>query len=153
MLTFSRAEHRRARGFTLLELLTALAILSFSALAIGALARTPSDDAIAADAAREIAQALTRGKSKAALRGEDIDIAIDVASGEYWIAGSDQKSALPEQIKISAQVAREVSDDADIAVVRFLPDGSSTGAEFVLSIGAAERRVSAHWLTGVIRVE
>lgn len=141
-------------GYTLLELLTVLAIISVM-IAVTAGYRSFGNDGLRAKNAGELVrQELIRMRSKARLEGTVTGLRlghdglslIDVAGHRRFEPGSG--------IEISFEPA---GDGALVGVPReilFYPQGGSTGGDFILRAGQAVERIQVDWLTArVARVE
>ncbi|HEX9462202.1 MAG TPA: GspH/FimT family pseudopilin [Alphaproteobacteria bacterium] len=146
------AEADRTRGFTLLELVVVLAIAAaLFALALPSGARQ-RDHAEMANAARTVAAALRATRSKAITVGRPAAFAIDIASARYGAAGARSAEQLPRGTQV-ALVTTETERRGDTTgLIRFYPDGSSTGGGVSLSRGGDHFQVLVNWLTGGVSI-
>lgn len=130
------------QGFSLLELIVALAILSLAAAAVVPLA-SPSGRSIEIDvAAREVAIALRAARSAAIYGNRETVFTIDAAAGRYW------SDAAPSPKDLPATISAALGGERTVGSIRFFPDGSAGGGTLVLrgSERAATIRIDA--LTG-----
>lgn len=127
----------RARGFTLIELLVVLAILGalLAMLPTGLGAALPGLRFHAA--ARELALALRAARVQAVVGGSARSVALDGAG-------------LPSGTTLALD--RRAGSDAP-PVVRFYPDGSSSGAVIRLVQGSRAYRIEVDWLTGRVSLD
>jgi len=145
----SPIDRRTEQGFTLLEVLTAIMILSLLALSLGASMSGGRSRAVLSDAQSSLDEALIAARSTAQTRGVTTFVSFDLAGRRLRISTSSSWRLLPQQISISLVTASELTV-ADMPTVAFLPDGTSSGADITMSIGAqfVVRRID--WLTGAL---
>jgi general secretion pathway protein H len=127
----------RQDGFTLIEMIVVLAIL---ALIVGlVVARGPMHSARldAQAAAREVISALRLARGRAI--AEDRPVSVVLAPGRYQVEGLAAHT-VPSDVALSGN-----------AVIRFAPDGSSSGGTIAVRTAAASVTIMVNWLTG--RVE
>lgn len=146
-------EARPSAGFTLIELILALAVMGllagmatpvYSKLKAGAEYRS---------CVRQLMAGLISARQQAAEAGRDIAYSCDLAKR---ICGLDGKFSqhIPEAVTLKATVAGvELKDDA-VAGIRFYPDGGSTGGYFELvRAGGGGVRLRVDWLFGRLTQE
>lgn len=144
-------ENRQA-GFTLIETLVVLAIaalvFSVGALSLSALKGQSTPMKSAAEIAR-----LMNAVHMSAVRGTDAQsVAIDLKAKRVAVA---EKSGvqIPEEYSLSVVVGRETVTNRKSLEIFFLPDGTSSGAEILISgPGGDQARIDVNWLTGLARV-
>jgi general secretion pathway protein H len=142
----------REAGFTLLEMIVALIVVSI-ALALGGatLARrdmTPTP----VQAARAMQGLMLQARSDAVRAGGDRAVLVDVGARAYAYPADGRPVALPLGTEMRLQAAAAGGDDGR-ALVIFRADGSSSGADIRLSDGRhADARLAVNWLTGLPRL-
>jgi general secretion pathway protein H len=134
---------KRADGFTLAEVLAVLAILAMLALAIWPnLSGGKRSDL--AQAETTILNALRMAQAKAIGENRETRVEIDVN------ARLVNNEVLPSQLAIKV-LAGGHTENAEVAVFRFFPDGTSTGGEVEIRSTSASRLIAVNWLTGSVR--
>ena len=137
-------------GFTLLEMIVAVAILAVvAALAMPYFAR-PSDGVRLQAAVRELAGALRLTRTTAIARDTDMALEIDVERRTFQSPAVPQRSFAPD-IFARLTVAEPERSTASRGGFRFFPDGSSTGGDVVLVLRDQTARLCVDWLTGALR--
>jgi general secretion pathway protein H len=125
------------RGFTLLELMIVLAVLSLgAALALPWLGRQ-GQAASLAGAAQQLRVALAAARSAAIVEDREIVFSGDGAS--YRVDGVPY--ALPETPASPVEIGPQ-------ARISFFPSGGSSGGRLVLRDAAAQREIEVETLTG-----
>lgn len=141
----------RDDGFTLLELIIVLAIMGL----LGGILITRGPQRSAGlqtrAAAGALAQALRSARAEAIARNIDVNVAIDPA--RHLLAPD---GAAPRRLASGMEVAvlpGAIAGPGPVRIIRFAPDGSSSGGTILLGSGRRQLRISAQWLTGQVKVE
>lgn len=96
----------------------------------------------------DITAALATARYSAITSGQPTDVTIIPEQREYRMSNQRNKS-LPGAVSITAITAAELSDDERVAVVRFYPDGSSSGGNLSIQrANGAGVRLEVDWLLG-----
>jgi general secretion pathway protein H len=93
--------------------------------------------------------------ARAAARAANVEhaLTVDLARRRYWAEGVVGPRQLPGGVAMELTVPESERLGANAGRVRFLPDGSASGARFVLGDGRSVVSVSVDWLTGDVRLE
>jgi len=138
-------------GFSLLEMMIALAILTLAVTVVGvAFGRSSASYRFEA-AAQELAMNLREARARALRSGTDVALVIDVDTRLYRL-GADQPVQLPSDVGLSVVSAGEVMATARRPVISFSPDGGSTGGAITLSLEDRSTTVNVDWLTGAVEI-
>jgi general secretion pathway protein H len=134
-------------GFTLLEVLIALAVLSLAAVTIAGIAPQASDRAELMRTLARLDDAFGSARAEAIRTGGPTALVFDPLGHRFRQAKSTDWQAISPSVALNITSARELGS-ATMPVVAFLADGTTTGAEIVLETGgmAVVRRIG--WLTG-----
>ena len=139
----------RARGFSLIEITIAVAMMaSLTALATVQLA--PASEKMRVEAeAREIASILGEVRTRALTSGQPAAVTIDAAENRLIYGQPALERRLP------AMLALDVAPDGDgrrVQRIVFYPEGSASGGAFVLGGPTHRVSLSVNWLTARISV-
>jgi general secretion pathway protein H len=142
----SEAE-RSSAGFTLLEMLVVIAILTLAtAVAMPILAR-PSDGVRLQATARDLINALRLTREMAIARNAEIVLTIDVDKRTFASAAVRVQSFGPD-IAAALTFAEPERTARSTGGFRFFPDGSSSGGDVHFRLRGSEAKVCVNWLTG-----
>jgi general secretion pathway protein H len=140
------------RGFTLFELLVALAIASLiMALVVPVLMRGPGRRELDASA-RDVASSLRTTRALAISVDRPEGFVVDVDHGIYGPSARRPLHRLPRGVGISLTTTAGQVYDAATGTVSFFPDGSSTGGEVVLVGDGLRYHVLINWLDGQVTI-
>jgi general secretion pathway protein H len=140
----------RGAGFTLIEVIAVMLIIALVAsLAVTMMPGTGRAGLKALTL--QTAALLRRERLGAVLTGRDREVSLD---GERRVLVGDGGDivALPRDIVLDILGADELWSGRQ-AVVRFHPDGASTGAVLKLSREKAEYEIRVNWYTGGVAIE
>jgi general secretion pathway protein H len=142
---------RRARGFTLLEMLAVILLIGIAAAAVSISVTQGLASARINAASSELAAALRATRAQAIVRGQDQNFDVDTSANTYRdVRQHDVR--LPKGLRLSITSAKEDRPNDHTARIRFFPDGSSTGGRITLQSGRREWHVNVSWLTGDVAV-
>jgi general secretion pathway protein H len=150
MRPFARAA-RRSPGFTLIELVVALAVLGL-AVALVAGYRPLWSGGLGVEAtAAELAASLRLARSEAIARNRPVEFALDAAGHRYRVGGARFRP-LPASLSIAMLTIVGERRSAREGDIRFNPDGSSSGGRIVLAGSGRRVAVGVDWLTGRVAI-
>jgi general secretion pathway protein H len=142
---------KRARGFTLLEMLAVILLIGIAAAAVSISVTQGLASARINAASSELAGALRATRAQAIVRGQDQNFDVDIRANTYRdVRQHDVR--LPKGLRLSITSAKEDQPNEHTARIRFFPDGSSTGGRITLQSGRREWHVNVSWLTGEVAV-
>ena len=150
---------KNVRGFTLLELLVVLAIAGLLMAAVPPLISAVIPGAELKGATRGLAVSLREARFDAISRGVPVDVVFVADPAAYTIA-NEQARSLPRNAmlrvsNLSSSTAREPAYPVAMTEpfrLRFFPDGSSSGANILLSRGKHSYSISIGWLMSRITI-
>jgi len=139
---------RGEAGFSLLELLIALAILAL-ATTIAGVAFSRSSAGFRFDAAvQELALDLREAQARALRSGQDVALAIDLDKRTYRLQ-SDPSVQLPPDVELRVVSAGEAMAGSRPAII-FSPEGGSTGGAITMRFQDRSAVIAIDWLTGAV---
>jgi general secretion pathway protein H len=140
---------RRSAGFTLLEVVAVMAIIALTAsLSITAINGTGRVQLKAV--AMRTATLLRHERLSAILTGQVHDVSLDGQSRSL-VGDGGETVAIPRDVMLDLLGTDEVWSGRR-AVVRFYPDGASTGAALKLSREKAGYDIRVNWYTGSVAI-
>ncbi len=142
----------RPRGFTLIEM---MAVLMLMALIAGAVAFSLGSNLKGVKtraAVRDLTAAMRYTRGQAIVKHEQRALEIDVEARSYQAPGRPVIQ-MPEGLEMKLLTAATEQTGDSKGLIRFFPDGSSSGGRVTLKRGDHEWRVEIAWLTGEVRME
>jgi general secretion pathway protein H len=133
-----RANHDRANGFTLIEMIVVLAILGMMIGLVVTRGPLHSQHLDAEAAARGLAGALRVARGQAIAQHRPV--VVTVAANGYRVDG-EPSHAVPTDVALSGD-----------ATIRYAPDGSSSGGTIAVRGGTGRIGVAVDWLTGRVHL-
>lgn len=140
----------RAAGFTVLEMLVVLAIMASLVAISGPLLRGPPDRLQLQTTTRDILAALKSTRAAAIVRNSETTLVFDLDHGTFS-SPAVRASSYPESIHLNLKVALLEPEVTSRGSIKFFPDGSSTGADLVLTLRGRSAKICVNWLTGIAR--
>jgi len=139
----------RDGGFTLIEVAAVLLIIALVASLAITMTRGTGRTGLHA-LALETAALLRRERLGAILTGRDRDVSLDTER-RVLTGTSGDRVALPADVALDV-LGVDATWSGRVAVARFHPDGSSTGAVLKLSREKTEYEVRVNWYTGGVAI-
>ncbi len=144
---------KRNRGFTLLELLVVLLIVSLLIAVVPPLFSGAVPGTKLKAAARDLAVALRLARNQSITHNVETQVHLNLESPAYSI-GNQEPHPLPAGVELEVVSAPGQSVVPTTRhVVRFFSDGSSSGTLLTLSRGKLSYRLQVGWLTGRVTIE
>jgi general secretion pathway protein H len=147
-----RVNYRRAGGFTLVELIVVLVIVSLMLALVGTSISRNIKGAEMRTAARKVTASLRYTRTRAILTKTEQVFLIDTEALTYKAAEREQES-LPEGMNVELTTARSELTSETAGGIRFYPDGASTGGNMRLEANGRIYKVNVAWLTGEASLE
>ena len=139
----------QAAGFTLIEVIAVMLIIALVAsLAVTVMPGTGRAGLKAL--AHQTSSLLRRERLGAILTGHDREVSLD-GERRILVGASGDVVALPRDVVIDI-LGVDALWSGRQAVVRFYPDGASTGAVLKLSREKAEYEIRVNWYTGSVAI-
>ena len=147
----SRSEPRA--GFTLIEMIVVLTILGLMTVLIVANGTRVSPAVHARAAAEAISGALRSARSEALMSNRSVAFTLDVAGRSYqW--GQTPRQTLSDDLGLSLLTSRELlAVSGDAGLIRFDPDGGSSGGRVAIEGSGVVWWVGIDWLSGRVSTE
>jgi general secretion pathway protein H len=143
--------HVRPNGFTLLEMMVALAIVAIiSAMAVPFIGRDKGGVAMRTTA-RQIAGLLREARSQAVLKNHVEYLRVNIADGSFGLPERTPQR-LPRGVAMALTTTVEQARSPVEGTIRFYPDGSSTGGGVTLRQNGHDTLVLVDWLSGKTRI-
>jgi general secretion pathway protein H len=128
-------------GFSLVELIVVIAILSVALTAAVPLATSLRHSMALDVAAREVTLGLRAARSAAIYGNKEANFMLDGATGQYWSDVAPVNKRLPAQVVVS-------SAQRTVGQIRFFPDGGASGGTIVLREARRSAAIEIDALTG-----
>ncbi len=151
-MNVERQDYKSSRGFTLLEILVVLVIASLMISLVPPLFSGAVSSTQLKGSARDLAIALRETRSRAIIHNSEQLVYLDLETPRYRIANA-KPLTLPEDVTMAVEVVTGATvTEKTQHVVRFFPDGSSSGELITLSGGNRVYHLQLNWLTGSITI-
>jgi len=142
----------KAGGFTLVEMLVVLVIVSLMMALVGTSISRNISGAEMRTAASKVAAGLRYTRTQAILKKAEQVFLVDTEALTYQAAEREPEK-LPEGMKVELNTARSELTSETTGGIRFYPDGGSTGGNVRLEANGRIYRVNVAWLTGEASME
>jgi len=145
-------DFKTARGFTLLEIMVVMVIAGLMIALVPPMFSGAVSGTKLKGSARDLAIVLRETRSKAIIHNTEQLVHLDLKEPRYRV-GNSKPQALPANVDMAVEVVTgaRVEEEAQ-HVVRFFPDGSSSGELITLSGGKRAYYLQLNWLTGSITI-
>ena len=142
----------RAAGYTLVELLVVLVIASLLLAAVPPMLSAAMPGAEVKSAARQLAASLRYARHEAITQRREVALTLDLEERRYSIQGKERESRLPEGLSLALTTGHTEVIGKQRGMIRFFPDGSSSGGRIEVASGKRQSTVDVDWLTGRVAV-
>ncbi len=140
-------------GFTLLELVIALAILSLILAVVIPFVSLGTGRAEIKASARAIASELRLARSEAISQARAQTLIFDLQRKRFGQDRDNLANRLPDDVEMTLLTAESERLDQHQAGIRFFPNGSSTGGKVTIATDKLRFEVSVDWLTGKVVIQ
>lgn len=146
-----RGPRRRARaGFTLIELVVALAIAAGLAALVPPALGALRDGMNYRDTVREVFTGLRAARERARAEGHETRYLVDLARRRHGGDAAPLRE-LPEPLQLRVTVAGIEWSADQVGAIRFLPQGGATGGSIdVIRADRSGVRITVDWLSGAV---
>lgn len=133
------------RGFTLLEMLVVIVLISIAAGLVGFGLQQGLRSAKERQVVGQMVEALRSTRAKAIVNGSTEATVFDLRTLSFQ-APDRPKKHWPADLQVTLHTAEHAG-----SAVEFYPDGSSTGGNLLLASGSRRWRIDIGWLTGSVQ--
>ena len=144
--------HRRQSGFSLIEILVVLVLISLLFGLVGGSIYRNLDSVKIRRSGKEVLNGLRYVRAQSIVTHEEQFLEVDLEN-RTWQAADRAPQELPDGVDITLRTASMDILDDQRGRIRFYPDGSSTGGRITLLAGDRVWRINVGWLTGEIALE
>ncbi len=135
------------KGFSLIELLVVLTIMTAGMLAIAAAMPQFRPASTLESSATEIAATMRKARTLAITRASTVTVSVDRASRHYGIDGEGRMHSLPTSLEVAWRPRQSRLE------IRFHPDGTARGSTLSLSDGRERVKIFISPLTGRVALK
>lgn len=140
---------RRQRGFSMIELIVVIVLIAAATALAASVMSAGLPGQQLRNSSRELAAQLRYTRAQAIVTGKSQLFTVNARTRE-WQAPNRRHGKLRDEIKVLAAGARTEQTDADVAAIRFFPEGAATGGRIVLWRERAAWQIDVEWLTGEV---
>lgn len=139
-------------GFTLIEVLVALGILTLLLAIIPPLLPNVINSTKVKTATRDIAASLKLVRSRAISQQSEARLTLNVKDKSIYLGDQKKRLELPEGTELLLVTANTEQQSEDQGSILFFPDGSSTGGRIEVAYALDRFMIDVNWLTGKIKI-
>ena len=150
MIFFNPEQRRGDAGFTLLEMIAALALVALAVSLVMPRLSASRQSLRLRTLAVEMASNMKIARTEAMKTNTDTVFVLDTTNRSYSAAGAVPKKQIPREITVSFESQAAESNGPSRAGFRFRPDGTASGGSIKLQTGANTTAISVDWLTGAV---
>jgi len=144
--------HKSDSGFSMLEMLVVMLILSMTVSIAYFRFDTSKPEQTPFEYLQHLSTDLSAERAFALNSGVTIDVIFDLSS--RFIKGTQFQHEIPDHLKLIITTGKEAILAERTAHLRFMPDGSSIGAEIraIAKDDHPPATIKINWLTGTLRI-
>jgi len=142
----------RAGGFSLIELMVVMMLVSLLFAVVGVSVSRSIGGAEIRNAARDITAGIRHTRGQAIIQRQPQVFVVD-ADARTWRAAGKAAVELPDGLEITLETARSEMTGENAGGIRFYPDGASTGGSVKLLAQQREWVINVAWLTGEVSID
>ena len=139
-------------GFTLIEVLVVLGILTLLLAIIPPLLPNVISSTKVKTATRDIAASLKLARSQAISQQSEARLTLNVKDKLIHLGEQQKRLELPEGAELLLVTANTEQQSEDEGSILFFPDGSSTGGRIEVAHAQDRFMIDVNWLTGKIKI-
>ncbi len=136
-------------GFTLLEMLLVLTITGLTVVLVPPLFSGLLPTLTLRSEARDVALKLSELRSRAITTTKQTEIYFFADQKRYKLGGTSGEVSFDKKTNLSVEGEPFSSEAGDGTLIRFYPDGSSSGGQIRLANEKNAYRIGVNWLTGL----
>ena len=140
----------RARGFTLIELVVALALAALMVALVPPALEKLRDGMHYRDTVRAIVTELRAARQRSRTEGTEVRFFVDLAGRRFGLDERNLRS-VPQPLQVRVTVAGIEWRAEQVGAIRFLPQGGATGGSVdILRPAGGGVRITVDWLSAAV---
>lgn len=143
---------RTQRGFTLIEIIAVMVLLSIIVAMVAMSFSKSMSGAKVEAASRDLVAALRYTRGQALVHSTQAALDIDLEHNTYQ-APNKPIVQLPKEMRMQLVTAEIEQTSSTSGRIRFFPDGASTGGHITVFMGQRRWQINVSWLTGRVSRE
>ena len=89
---------------------------------------------------------------QAVTENQETEFIFNLDENYYQLSGRNKKYRIPDDVAVTVYFAESLDSHDQQGIIRFFPDGSSTGGRITLEIEQQKRFIDINWLTGQVEI-
>ena len=136
------------KGVTLIELVIILVIIASIVSISASTLKWGSRNYDFRVSVIEFANFIRDSRQQALRQNQELVVFVDVQNLSYWAAKTKKLKKFPDDTKLSIVSAKYKNNAALVSKIKFFPDGSTSGANILISQNNKSFEIQVDWLTG-----
>ncbi|MBF0384007.1 MAG: GspH/FimT family pseudopilin [Magnetococcales bacterium] len=142
-----------SRGFTMLEMLVTLAIMGMLALLAPPILSAALPSLRLEKVTQHSAVFLRQARNLAITENRETAVTINTREKWYRLGQDGKQEPISPEVSVELQLANKSEQvDDDSGMIRFFPEGGSTGGKIELKLDDISNFVIVDWLTGRVKI-